>query len=222
MDVLRVLADQRCVVCDARGAVLCTHCRRGLPWVRGPLCGRCGEPDPHGRLRCVLCGRLGGTIGTVRSAIVHDGAGGSIVRAWKDAARTPVAALAATCIIAAVARPQADCLVPVPAARARAAWRGVDGPAALADLLGHAWGLPARHDVLERVRDRPQRGLSAVQRRRNAVGSIAARRAIRGRVVLIDDVLTTGATVRAGAQRLRGAGAERVDVVTFARVATIT
>ena len=222
MDVLRVLADQRCVVCDARGAVLCVACRRALPWLRGPVCTRCGEPDPHDRLRCTLCERLGGAIGTARSAIAHDGVGGPIVRAWKDAARTPVADLAAACLSAAGARPAADCLVPVPAARARAAWRGVDGPSALADLLGRAWGLPVRRDVLERVRDRPQRGLTAAQRRRNAAGAIAARGVIRGRVVLIDDVLTTGATVRAAAHHLRGAGAERVDVVTFARVATIT
>ncbi len=143
------------------------------------------------------------------------------MRAWKDAARAPVAELAARCVLAATPRPVADLVVPVPPARARAAWRGVDGPAALADLLGRAWAVPVRHDVLERVRDRPQRGLTAVERRRNAAGSIAARAEVRGRVLLIDDVLTTGATVRAAAHRLRSVGADRVDVVTFARVATI-
>ena len=76
--------------------------------------------------------------------------------------------------------------------------------------------------VLERIRDRPQRGLTAAQRRRNVAGSIIHRRAIDGRVVLVDDVLTTGATVRAAAHHLRRAGADRIEVVTFARVATIT
>ncbi|MGI9187854.1 MAG: ComF family protein [Gaiellales bacterium] len=221
MDPLRVLADHRCVVCDARGAVLCASCRPRLPWLVGPLCDRCGEPDPRIRLRCALCERLGGGVASARSAIAHDAVGGSIVRAWKDAARTPVATLAASCIAAAVPPPAADWIVPVPAARARAAWRGVDGPAALATLLGRAWELPVRGDVLVRVRDRPQRGLTAAQRRRNASGSMSAAGRIVGRVVLVDDVLTTGATVRAAATSLRRAGAERVDVVTFARVATI-
>jgi predicted amidophosphoribosyltransferase len=222
MDPLRVLADHRCVVCDARGAVLCARCRPQLPWLAGPLCARCGEPDPYARLRCALCMRLGSGVASARSAIAHDAVGGSIVRAWKDAARTSVAPLAAACIVAAVPRRAADVIVPVPAARARAAWRGVDGPAALAVLLGRAWGLPVRGDVLLRVRDRPQRGLTAAQRRRNAAGSMVARGSITGRVLLIDDVLTTGATVRAAALSLRRAGAEQVDVVTFARVATIT
>ena len=222
MDLLRLLADQRCVICAARGTLLCSACRRQLPWLQGPLCLRCGEPDPHARLRCTLCARLGSSITTVRSALSHETGGGSIVRAWKDAARAPVAGLAADCILATVPRPAADYIVPVPAARARAAWRGVDGPAALASQLGSAWSLPVRNDVLERIRDRPQRGLTAAQRRRNVAGSIIHRRAIDGRVVLVDDVLTTGATVRAAAHHLRRAGADRIEVVTFARVATIT
>lgn len=221
MDLLRLLADQRCAVCDARGPLLCAACRRSLSWLEGPLCPRCGDPDPRGRLRCSLCERLGRAVGTARSAIAHDAVGGPIVRAWKDAARAPIARLAADCVVGSIVRPAADVIVPVPPARDRAAWRGVDGPAALAEHVGCAWGIPVRHDVLQRVRDRPQRGLTATQRRRNATGSFCARRDVAGRVVLIDDVLTTGATVRAAARRLRGAGAYRVDVVTFARVATI-
>lgn len=111
--------------------------------------------------------------------------------------------------------------MPIPGARSRVAWRGVDGPCDLARLLGKHWRLPVQTDVLERVHERPQRGLSASQRQRNAGDAFVARRAVAGRVVLVDDVMTTGATLRAGVRQLRRAGASHVDVVTFARVVTM-
>ncbi|MGI9117162.1 MAG: ComF family protein, partial [Gaiellales bacterium] len=211
----------RCAVCDARGALLCRPCRRALPWVRGPVCPRCGDPDPRGRIRCPLCTRLGRSIGTARSALRLEAGGAAVVGAWKDAARAPVADVAAACLLGCVPRPGADLLVPVPAARGRAAWRGVDWQLSLARLLGSAWGIPVRTDALVRIHEAPQRGRSAPERRRNAMAAFVERGTVHGRVVLVDDVLTTGATARAAALRLRRAGAEQVDLVTLARVATI-
>lgn len=221
MDPLRLLADQRCVACGARGSLVCRPCRAALPWLTGPLCPRCGEPGAHLRFRCGLCGRLGPAVATARSALALDGAGSALVRAWKDGARTPVASVAAACVHGVVPRPAADAVVAVPAAAARAAWRGVDGPADLAALLARGWDLPLRHDALRRVDARAQRGLDARSRRRNAAEAFQPGAPIAGRVVLVDDVLTTGATAWAAARALRRAGAARVDVVTLARVATI-
>ena len=221
MDPLRLLADQRCVACGERGALVCRGCRDALPWLTGPHCPRCGDPGAHLRFRCALCGRLGAAVATARSALALDGVGGALVRAWKDGARGPVAAVAAACIHAAVPRPAADAIVAVPAASARAAWRGVDGPADLAALLARSWDLPDARGALRRVDARPQRGLDARSRRRNAAAAFAPGAPIAGRVVLVDDVLTTGATAWAAARALRRAGAARVDVVTLARVATI-
>lgn len=171
-------------------------------------------------LRCPVCVRLGVAVGTVRSAVALAGVGTALMHCWKDGARAPVAELAAACVVAAVPRPAGDLIVPIPGARSRVAWRGVDGPDDLARLLGHRWQLPVRTDALERVHERPQRGLSATQRRHNAAGAFIARRSITGRVILVDDVMTTGATLRAGVRQLRQAGADHVDIVTFARVVT--
>jgi len=203
-----------------RGAIICRVCRGSLPWLAGPLCPRCGEPEPRPIIRCPVCRRLGTTVGAVRSALALAGVGNELMRCWKDGARAPVAELAAACVGAAVPRPAGDLIVPIPGARSRVAWRGVDGPSDLARALSDRWRLPVRTDLLERVHECPQRGLSAIQRQRNAAGAFVARRAVVGRVVLVDDVMTTGATLRAGVRQLRQAGAERVDVVTFARVVT--
>jgi len=203
-----------------RGAIVCRLCRGSLPWLAGPLCPRCGEPEREAVIRCPVCRRLGTAVGTVRSAIALSDVGNKLMRSWKDGARAPVAELAAACVVAAVPRPTGDLIVPIPGARSRVAWRGIDGPCDLARMLACRWHLPVRTDLLERVHERPQRGLTAAQRQHNAAGAFAARGVVEGRVVLVDDVMTTGATLRAGVRQLRQAGAERVDVVTFARVVT--
>ncbi len=221
MDPLRLIADRRCAVCGRRGTELCPPCRRALPWLGAPRCPRCGTPAPGPLLACVTCRALGARIGTVRSAFALREAGAALVGAWKDGARRPLATLAARCVCAAVPRPvRGDLLVPVPAAADRAAWRGHDGPADVARALAARWRLPVDDGALRRVHGRPQRGLGAAARRRNAASAFRADRAVRGQVILVDDVLTTGATARACASRLMAAGAISVDVVTVARVVT--
>ena len=129
------------------------------------------------------------------------------------------AAEVATALVLAVveAPPAAALLVPVPALRARAAWRGGDGAASLAAGLADAWQLELA-GPLRRDGTRPQRGLDRDERRRNARAQFRAVGAVSGHVVLVDDVYTTGATADVCARLLRRAGADRVDVVTFARV----
>lgn len=151
-----------------------------------------------------------------RSALVHADGAARLVRAWKDEPRPGLAIVAAHALVASVPRP-GGVLVPVPMVRDRAAWRGVDAPRDLARRLAVLWQLPV-HDALERVGSRPQRGRSASARRRNATRSFRATRTVPARVVLVDDVMTTGATLRACAARLREAGAEQVEAVTVTRV----
>jgi predicted amidophosphoribosyltransferase len=216
MPLLDLIADQRCVGCERVGRLLCPACRHSLPWLGGDVCGRCGEPGPARPLRCARCRALGRRIAFARSALRHDAAGAHLVRAWKDAGRAAVAGLAAQCLVAAGPRPS-GLLVPVPVVPARAAWRGVDGPAALARILADRWGLP-RADLLERRTSTPQRGLGATARRRNAAAGFAVVGQPPETVILVDDVLTTGATLRACAARLHEAGARRIGAVTFTRV----
>lgn len=185
----------------------------------GEVCRRCGEPGPALPLRCLRCRALGGRLVVVRSALRHDLVGAGLVRAWKDGGRAAVADVAAQCLRAAVPRPT-GVLVPVPVVAAQAAWRGVDGPARLARVLASDWGL-ACEDLLARRTATPQRGLGAAARRRNATAGFAAVGPAPEAVVLIDDVLTTGATLRACAARLYEAGARHIAAVTLTRVVRV-
>jgi len=119
---------------------------------------------------------------------------------------------------------EADVIVPVLLHYARLASRGFNQSAWLAEALSQRTGVPVSVDALKRTRRTPtQGGLSAKARRRNVAGAFELRPSRAGhvegkRVLLIDDVLTTGATLRACTRALKRAGARHVDVLVLARV----
>jgi ComF family protein len=137
----------------------------------------------------------------------------------KRALAQPLAALiAAQCGKDVVT--DADVLVPVPLSSTRERERGFNQAALLADRLSRVLRLPARARWLVRTRATPpQSDLSAEERRTNVRDAFAASTAVAGHhVVVVDDVLTTGATAAACAVALKSAGARMVGVVTVARV----
>jgi predicted amidophosphoribosyltransferase len=145
----------------------------------------------------------------------YDAAAKAFVRGWKERGLRRLAALAAELVLEAV--PEGTGVVTfVPPDRDRALARGDHPPRSLAAELARKWGLPSA-SLLTRRTGKPQRGLSRGGRRRNVRGAFAAERSP-ARVVLVDDVYTSGATANAAASALRAAGARHVAVVTFARV----
>ena len=132
----------------------------------------------------------------------------------------PLAALLAERGAAAAA--SVDAVVPVPLHPARLAERGFNQAEVLAAPCARAWARPLVTGALVRTRPtRPQTELDAAERGANVAGAFAVRRpaALAGlRVLLIDDVLTTGATARAAAPALREVGAAAVGVLVVARV----
>ena len=137
--------------------------------------------------------------------------------AWKERGRRSLAVLAARLVADLLRRPDTDVLAFVPSDGERRRRRG-DSPAErLAAELGAIWELPAA-PLLRRTRAGPrQRGQGLAARRRNVRGAFEAADTAPRRVVLVDDVYTSGATAAACATELRRAGASRVDVVSLAR-----
>ena len=215
--LLDLLLPRRCVVCALPGSTLCPACAVSLPRIAGPLCARCGAPVSWPVERCRECSGRRLAFASARAAVEYDAGVRSLVSAWKEHGLRGLASLAAAIVDEVVATPSAQLITFVPPDGDRSIRRGHHPPARLAGELGRRWELPVE-PLLARTRPlRPQRGLPRDQRRRNVRGAFRAGRPARGRILLVDDVYTTGSTVSAAASALRTAGAARVDVITFAR-----
>jgi predicted amidophosphoribosyltransferase len=212
--LLDLVFPQRCVVCRAGSVQLCGPCRDALPRLRPPLCERCGAPTAWPVRRCRECSGRRLAFASARAAVPYDDTVRAIVSAWKERGLRRLAAAAAAVVAEAVAAP-GDPLTAVPADPERIRKRGHHPAGSLTRELAKLWGVE-RMDLLERRQGRPQRGLALAARRANVRGAFTSAPPPR-RIVLVDDVYTSGSTVDAAARALRRAGAREVEVVTFAR-----
>jgi predicted amidophosphoribosyltransferase len=218
VSILNLLLPAKCVVCASGGEQLCDGCRESLPLLRPPLCERCGAPAAWPVSRCRECSGRRLAFASARAAVEYDGSVRRFVAAWKERGLRRLSAEAAELVADAVPPPRVAVLAFVPHDRERVLLRGHHPAERLAQELGVRWGLPVR-PLLAWTRAIPhQRGLSRTDRRRNVAGAFAPAARAPGRVGLIDDVYTSGATANAAASALRKGGARRVEVVTFARV----
>ena len=216
--LLDLILPVRCVVCDAAGQPLCRPCRDALPRLCLPWCHRCGAPTAWPVARCRECTGRRIAFTSARAAVAYDDSVRRLVAGWKERGLRRLAAEAAAVVAERLPRPAADVLTYVPADGDRRRRRGHHPAERLALALAGRWQLPCE-PLLTRARpSRRQRGLPLAERRRNVAGAFRARAAVPAAILLVDDVYTSGATASAGASALRAAGAQRVEVVTFARV----
>ncbi|RMH44971.1 MAG: ComF family protein [Deltaproteobacteria bacterium] len=228
--LLDVLYPPRCAACDvplAGRAALCAACELSL-YPLGPACPRCAEPLAGAvSVTCRRCTLAPPPFDRVVAPYRFGGELARAIRRFKFAGRPDLArALAPLYVPAwalAAARERIDVAVPVPLHWRRQARRGYNQAHLLAGEAARVARLPVDAVALRRVRaTAPQAGLSAGERAGNVDRAFAVpdrhRRRIAGRrVLLVDDVVTTGATARAAARALVAAGAEGVVVACLAR-----
>jgi predicted amidophosphoribosyltransferase len=167
--------------------------------------------------RCAECSGRRLAFASARAAVVYDERARAFVQQWKERGRRTLADQAAGLVVEVVPRPDVDAIAFVPGDPERARDRGDVPPRGLARALASRWELPDL-DLLRRERALPkQRGLTLAERRTNVRGSVRAVADSPRRLVLVDDIYTSGATANEAAGALRFAGARRVEVVTLAR-----
>lgn len=224
-----VILPPRCLTCrtgvEAQGS-LCVTCWSGLNFIAGPGCAACGLPFAHEigpEALCAACIRRRPSFDRARAALVYDDASRGLILGFKHGDRTEAAPALARWLARAGAElvDAADLIAPVPLHRSRLLSRRYNQAALIANVLGGDRSVP---DLLERKRRTPsQGGLNARERRLNVRGAFILRpryqERVRGkRILLIDDVHTTGATLEACARALKRAGCVAVDTLCVARV----
>ena len=220
--VWETLFPARCLGCGRRGEIVCTACRPLVPRLPAGACPRCALPGRSRTGPCPGCRHLPGSLAAIRAACVYEGIARSAVQTLKfRSGRYLVPFMGDLLREAATRRPlAADLVVPVPLSRQRWRERGFNQAELLASEVISSVGGTLAPRLLERE-DRPaQRTLAAAERRRNVVGAFRCPdpSAVAGRrLLLVDDVATTGATLGACAEALSEAGAARVAALVFAR-----
>jgi predicted amidophosphoribosyltransferase len=229
---LSIIYPHQCVLCAAQvenEGGLCGACWKDTPFIDGLVCDACGVPLPGydtGGARCDDCIRAPRVWSAGRAALRYEGNGRRIVLALKHGDRIDLAQPAAGWMESAgheVLTPD-TLLVPVPIHWSRLLRRRYNQAAELSRALAKRTGLEACQDALERTRRTVPQAGPVAQRQANIEGSVRPNpkrlEVLSGRrVCLIDDVMTSGATLNACAASAYDAGAEQVFIMVLARVA---
>lgn len=231
--LLDAVIPPRCLQCGsvvANSGALCADCFEKITFITAPICYRCGVPftdvyiGDSDLMACGACTAHPPVFGRARAVVIYDEHSRSLVTRLKYADRTDMAPALGRWMARAgqALLEEADVIFPVPLHRWRMLTRTYNQSAYLARHIAQLSGVPSEYNALRRVKATPsQGGLSASARKRNVSAAFAITKPgkVSGkRVILIDDVLTTGATLNACSRTLYQAGASTVDALVVGRV----
>lgn len=219
--LLDLLYPPFCVGCGRPGTMYCSTCRDGMLRIRPPLCPQCGRPQAASQV-CHECAVRPSSVDGIRSVAVFEGALRTAIHQFKYGSMRDLAVPLGGLLVSFWEETplDADVLVPVPLHARRLRERGYNQATLLARHLGRALGLPVAQDCLHRSRYTvSQTQLNAQERSRNVEGAFTCTGpGVHGRrVLLIDDVCTSGATLGACSSALKEGGAQSVWALTVAR-----
>lgn len=232
--LLDVILPPICHICrsfipDAGELHICPACRERLPLVTSPLCPVCGIPfiGAGSNHRCGACLARPPHFDAAVARFLYEGAIRNMIHSFKYNQQThlryPLALLALEGMNGIMTDHDPHLIVPVPLHRSRLRQRGFNQAVLLGKVLSRRLSIPLLPDTLARSRPtEPQIKLSAAERRLNVKGAFTVNRpgSVAGkRILLLDDVMTTGSTMDECAKELKNAGAEAVIAVTIARTA---
>ena len=209
--------------CEVCGIPLATPYDLLCPWCALPPlqkaagCLRCDEPGPP---LCAACVEQPIVEGRVFTAGDYDGTSGLAIKAFKYQGHRRLGRLLASRLVERISTEQNEwnLVVPIPSSPASLASRGFHHTLFLAKLLGRALQLPVARWILHFCTNpKPQALLPPDARWGNIDHKLRARSKLIGNVLMVDDVLTTGATLAEASRALRAAGAGKVDAITVAR-----
>ncbi len=230
-----LILPPQCMGCSCileQADTLCSKCWSNLSIISGVVCQTCGMPFPHDQF-AILCAPCAGhtpPFARARGAVEYDDGSRSMILAFKYADRTEAARLFARMMITAAADmiSDADILVPVPLDPKRLFHRRYNQAALIAQSISKQRNVIVYPDAMERIKPTPDQNnkktkITPAQRHRNVQGAFRVRDTYKDRlkgqrILVVDDVYTTGATAWSMAKQLNRNGVKAVDVLTFARV----
>ena len=226
--MLELLSPTRCAGCEQPGTLLCPACRARMRWIDpATACLRCGAP--FGAVACTECRNAPSPLAWCLACAAYEEPVPQLVKAYKDGGERRLAAVLAELMAAQylnawqeagekLARCVPEAIAFVPATGAAFRQRGFDHMEAVARELSSLIGLPVL-DALAKHGSADQRKAGRSGRFAQARGAYEVVENVSGRsLLLIDDVITTGATVNAAGEALTAAGAARVAALALARV----
>jgi ComF family protein len=215
----KLLFSGNCFLCRGEATdILCTECDADLPRLAGALCPRCALASPRGAV-CGRCLTQAPRYDATVAALAYEFPADILVQALKFRGELALAPLLGDLLAKCISNKDVDCIIPVPLSAGRLRERGYNQAMEIAREIAGATGTRLAPELCERARDTPaQMELPLSERAKNVRGAFHCPRLLAGaKVAVLDDVMTTGATLDEIAATLKRAGAARVENWVVAR-----